>query len=878
MKRNVALNRKMDQRKNLMDMRYLLVMLLVFLCVGCQDDDSVILHDIAVSVNPEGGEFTLNATSEAEITPVCPEWITLVKTSNSDGKYAFTFSVPLYYSKSGRKGEIYFNGGKQQRKARITQEKMHAYTSSEDMSGIGDLNDIQIEVVDGWIKHGNNTGGLDDKTGKNVAVMWDGNKGKNESMCNSPWNAKYFGNASGVELAEKMLKLFPHELKFKLKEGAERLDYMMYYPRPSEGSGVFGVITEVLVSTYDDPENFVTVAKNYDCEMLSKIRAIYFNKPIHKPHTVWVKVGSGKDNFISCTEMEFFGKTSQTFDHSILFKDELCSVLKEGITLKQIEECPYPFFKNIALYMFHNCYETEYRIASFKAWEHPNKAAVRNKTSTYSLLDNPTGIYVKKGEKLVAIVGDMHNQSISLRVVNLNIPNADGYDACTEYVLKPGMNVHKMADEGLVYVMYHTDAYRTVEPIKIHFASGQVNGYFDLYNDLHNKPDNWSNLLNNASSPFLDVLGKYAHLTFPVENLKKVDDPIVWIQFYDNLVYEQQRLLGLVKYDRMFNNRMYFSTMYTNYMYSTSYRTSYNANTLEGLCNLSQVKADPWGPAHEVGHSNQTRPGLKWTGMTEVTNNIHSMYIRRMTSGDSRLEIKGYYPHAMTTAFTGRPHITVGKIEGGGAADVFCQLVPFWQLELYLADVLGKKDFYPDVYEAVRLSSSVDDRKKAAWEHQLEFTYICSQKAGLDLTEFFEKWGFLREVDLVIKDYGDTGVFKVDGAKLKNIKDRIAALGLPKPQHNFWYIIEKTENLFKENSSMTTNGVVVNVDRVSSTITVSGCNNAVAYEVYDKGTGKLFYASPAESRFVVDKTLSLPNRIEVRAVPVSGDAKSIYSE
>ena len=82
---------------------------------------------------------------------------------------------------------------------------------------------------------------------------------------------------------------------------------------------------------------------------------------------------------------------------------------------------------------------------------------------------------------------------------------------------------------------------------------------------------------------------------------------------------------------------------------------------INALCNLSQLKADSWGPSHEVGHSNQTRPGLKWTGMTEVTNNIHSMYMQRINSGDSRLWLKGYYPNAMTTAFTGTPHIKVGK-------------------------------------------------------------------------------------------------------------------------------------------------------------------------------------------------------------------------
>ena len=252
--------------------------------------------------------------------------------------------------------------------------------------------------------------------------------------------------------------------------------------------------------------------------------------------------------------------------------------------------------------------------------------------------------------------------------------------------------------------------------------------------------ENWNKLLANASVGCLDVLGKYAHIIFPVENLKQVENPIEWVKFYDDLVYNEQVLMGLVKYDKMFKNRMLFSVMYNDsYMYSTTYHTGYSKGTINGLCNLAQLKADSWGPSHEVGHSNQTRPGLKWTGMTEVTNNIHSMYMQRINSGDSRLWLKGYYPNAMTTAFSGAPHIQVGKIDGKGTADVFCQLVPFWQLQLYIAYVLGNTEFYADVYEYIRNNTVTG---KQAWEYQVEFPYICSKVSGIDLSEFFEKWGF----------------------------------------------------------------------------------------------------------------------------------------
>lgn len=862
-----------------MNIRYLFSMLLIILCISCKDDDSIALYNASVSVEADGGSFSLPVTSDAEITPVCPEWVKLEETVAGNGQYVFTFSVCAYYSKEGRKQEIYFQAANGQQSVMVIQQGMKSYVPSEDFSGFGELNDVQVLIDKAWSREGTSAKGQAEQDGPGVQTMCDGIKSNSSKMYNSPYDSRVFGNVSKDELQKKMQALFPHELKFTLKGGAERVDYMVYYPRPDGAGGTFGVIDEILVSTHDTPQIFVSVAKNIDCGMLGSARTIYFNKTIQNPHTVWVKVGSGKGDFISCTEMEFYGHSSQAFDTSTLFADDMCTTLKAGISLEEIEACPYPFFKNIALYMYYDCYETDFRIAEFKAWEHPSKAAAKNKTSTYSILDNPTGIYVAKGDKMVTMVGDMYNQSVSLRVVNLNTPGKDGFDTNREYSLKPGVNIHTVEIEGLVYVMYHTNAYQTVKPIKMHFASGKVNGYFDICDEKHNKPEEWFRLLKNASSPYFDALGQYAHITFPVSNLNAVTDPVEWVKFYDNLVYKEQEFMGLKKYDKMFKNRMYFNVMYNDsYMYSTSYRTSYSIGTIDGLSDLSKLHADPWGPAHEVGHSNQTRPGLKWTGMTEVTNNILSMYIQRITNGASRLEIKGYYPHAMTTAFTGRPHIIVGKINEKDKADVFCQVVPFWQLQLYMAYVLGKDDFYQDLYEAVRLTTSVDDTKKNAGEHQLEFAYLCSKAAGLDLTEFFEKWGFLRKVDLVVKDYGTLGTFKINDTNLAAMKKRIAGLGLPKPTHNYEYITEQTEKVFKENLPMNTTGATVKVDRDSDVIAVSGCSNVVAYELYDKETRTLVCVSPVESTFTLDKSIFMPKKVEVRAVPASGESKVIYSE
>ena len=70
------------------------------------------------------------------------------------------------------------------------------------------------------------------------------------------------------------------------------------------------------------------------------------------------------------------------------------------------------------------------------------------------------------------------------------------------------------------------------------------------------------------------------------------------------------------------------------------------------------------------------------------------------------------------------------------ANDVFCKLVPFWQLELYFGKVLGrtplqqadKGGFYPEVYEYAR---NKDYTRMTHGEIQLDFVYACSKISGM---------------------------------------------------------------------------------------------------------------------------------------------------
>lgn len=634
---------------------------------------------------------------------------------------------------------------------------------------------------------------------------------------------------------------FPITLTYNFAAGSD-MDYIIYYPRTSGQNGNFKEV-EIRVksnaNTRGADEWNTVMTKNFGGTNAA-VRVNFPKAQIGvKSVQFIVKSGSGDgQGFAACAEMEFYKKNPDAFDPLTLFTDATCSELKSGLTDEEIESCPYSFYKNIAYYMKQNKYPTEFRIQEYRAWPHPDAQSLTHKTNPYSLRDNPTGISVKSGEQLMIFVGDTHGQNVSVVIQNLDVPGGDGFGG-SSYSLSEGANKITARNKGLMYVLYHTPDYETVQPIKIHIASGQVNGYFDV---AKHKASDWKKLLDNAVDKYFDVVGRYAHLTFPTIRFRNyTPDGKALIDAYDQIVNSEMEFMGLYKYNKQFKNRMYLHVMYTSYMYATSYHTAYNDGTLADLCDVNKLKTSScWGPAHEIGHCNQTRPGLKWLGTTEVSNNIMSEYIQTTIFGQpSRLQTedmgdgsRNRYSKAWTQIIAaGAPHGSFGT-----DSDVFCKLVPFWQLELYYGKVLGrtplqqtdKGGFYPDVYEYIR----THDNLKTAGEQQTEFVYICCLIAKANLLDFFTKWGFLTPVDVTLDDYGE-GKLTVTQARVDEIKRRVEALGYPKPDIALEYITDNSVELYKAKSKIMSGTAT----RSGSTLTMIGWKNVVAYEVVDE-TGK----------------------------------------
>lgn len=843
---------------------------------------AILIDQQAFEVPAVGAQIKFAVTTNVEVEPILSDWIVEAPKTRSAEMVTtdYCYSVRASILDNKRQGTIVFteklpedateNDVPVSATVSVTQHGLNEYNADtgEDIKG-----DIKLKVKDGTASSF--------QGGGEIEKSFDGDY---STIYHSSWNN------SGSNY-------FPITLTYNLEEVSD-VDYLVYYPRTDGANGKF---KEVEIQYSEDGSAFTPLA---DKDFLGSASAtkVLFDAPVRaKSFRFIVKTGAGDgQGFASCAEMEFYAKNPEAFDYSTLFADETCSELKAGITEADIEKCEFPFFKNLAYYMIKGKYEPEFRVGEFKAYPNPDIQSGTHKTNPYSLLDNPTGISVKANENLIVLVGDTHGYDISLKVQNLDAPESDGFGGVT-YPLSRGTNKLTISEKGLVYVMYHT---RTLDdaaalPVKIHFASGTVNGYFDS----QKHEGRWNELLGKATDKYFDVVGKYAHMTFETNDYRKyaANNGNELIDLYDQIALNEMQLLGLEKYDKMFRNRMYLNVMYQSYMYATSYHTAYNQTTMSDICNPSKLKTSAcWGPAHEIGHCNQTRPGVLWGGNTEVTNNIMSEYIQTTIFGQpSRIQVEDMgitYRNRYSKAWsgiiaTGSPHADFQNLGKNNANDVFCKLVPFWQLELYFGKVLGrtplqqadKGGFYPEVYEYAR---NKDYTGMTHGEIQLDFVYACSKISGMNLLDFFTKWGFLTPVDKELDDYGKKQL-TVTQDMIDALKQKVNALGGTRPDVALEYISDNTYELYKTKPAIIKGENATHAPKTftvgsgdnamtynGETITIKNWTNVVTYEVKDE-TGKFILICSGENAPSSVDTFTIPVRwkdgFRLSAVSVTGE-------
>ncbi len=502
--------------------------------------------------------------------------------------------------------------------------------------------------------------------------------------------------------------------------------------------------------------------------------------------------------------------------------------------------------------------EVTYRHRRFSAYLDIEKQKALYKNSGYDPYENALGIFIKEGETIRLCINGMPKGELNLIVKSY----ADN-EAGDEWPLHVGSNSVSSQKDGLLYLSYRKADKETAAPdIDVTISGGTINGVMTETDSS----ETWQRLLASAKAPWLDLLGKRTHLVLPVDSLcahcpaKGAE----LLALYDRIIELQQKLCGWDKYGHP-GNHILGRVVYNGYMFADEFGAGFHADNMDVLCNPDKLTGDPcWGVAHEFGHVNQTEPGMMWKGLTEVSNNLYSLWCQYNLGAENiRTE------HEVCEGFGG-----VGRVRGGHtdvhvnsalvagepwqfqnigstphpyvSGDVFATLVPFWQLQLYCACARGNTDFYADIFEDVRRT---DEKSMTNGELRLLFLRRACDSAKLDLTHFFLNAGMLAPMSRGVFDYGD-GWLSVDVAMLSSTLRAIRSKDYPKPDSSVInYITINTLPQFRDRLAVE----APEAGRFSPElhdgkleIPAGVWKNAVAFEAYgtdEKGREKLLRVS-----------------------------------
>ncbi|MCZ2102618.1 MAG: M60 family metallopeptidase [Chitinophagales bacterium] len=687
--------------------------------------------------------------------------------------------------------------------------------------------------------------------GENIEKSFDGSL---STLYHSNWNQAY--------------SALPIELNYHFN-ALQAVDYFVYYPRKEGYNGFFGK-TSIY---YLDQETLDYVhIMDYDFEFNGLDTRVNFPTQI-STHDIKIIIHTGEQGFVSCAEMEFYqikeSTDTEPHPYSDIFSSALYDQLLPQVSTLDIANMEPGFYQSLAACLLAESYDKATRSRAYSAYQSIGKLSDKLKTSRYDAYENPTGLLFEKGDTVVVMAEGIASIPIYLRVKDFaNEDDADDY----AYQLNNGLNVLVMRGAGLSYVSYYTDNPDDAPDIHLNIVNGTINGYYDI--DRHTAVD-WVNMMSRNTYKKIDLIGNYVHLNYDRLPLK-VNTPFdarPLVMLYDSIVQWQRIQMGLYKYQHNTSNHMFGVSGTGGGWYAGG--QGIHLDLTWGPASITNaMRLDIWGIPHEFGHINQIRPGLKWIGTTEVTNNVYAVWANYQLNREkvpyTRLEAESF-------ATTGSPRRAMNRYNGilnelyqqethiqETKEDYpFRVLIPFWQLQLYYQVAGACRDGLPLSYAE---NPPADDIDYAHWYGHVAEKVRNTDENGLDngtlllnfykntcdavqedLTDFFLRMGLLRPVDTEIDDYGK-GQLTITKAQIEQAIQEVQAKYSNSPVSPvIHYISALTVNTYRQKAPLTGNngeGFTINNGNADPYMEIDHqvWKNSVAFESYDNN-GNLMQAT-----------------------------------
>ena len=184
----------------------------------------------------------------------------------------------------------------------------------------------------------------------------------------------YFCSKGGTDVTKTF------RMTYTLESG-HTLYRIIYTPRTKGNKwGSFNKF-EVEVATGDAPTQFVKVASFERGDGVHTPLDFTLDTPVPDAKYVRFVVHSAYMKRVSCAEMDFFEPSKNRFDYRSIFADDLYTQLKEGVTDNLIKNMPDNEMRKLALALSEGNYESKYRVAEYRPYQHPSVMAAVNRTS-----------------------------------------------------------------------------------------------------------------------------------------------------------------------------------------------------------------------------------------------------------------------------------------------------------------------------------------------------------------------------------------------------------------------------------------------------------------------------------------------------------------
>ena len=444
-----------------------------------------------------------------------------------------------------------------------------------------------------------------------------------------------------------------------------------------------------------------------------------------------------------------------------MFNDDTCSELNttyKAMTDEQLTKAVEGFpqvYKDIAFKVKNETwseYEKEFRVADYKPYSDEYNWGISLKTNPYSPLSAPTGITCEKNDVLLIFVDkQISNPSM------LYLEEIKGNDvfASGSAELNQGLNVITATAGGTLFIKYKVETDRSTgsrlladyPDVKIHIEGGTLNGYFDK--SRHTNED-WVKMQKSMlKHEIINVKGEHALFHMHRDKVVSIcpDNIYESIDWWDTIVEWEKELMGATRYADRWNNPMLCVDGEGQYMFATYYYTYYEYSTLKDILPWKKVYDNPgfaWGPAHEIGHMNQG--AINIVSCTEVSNNLFSnMVVHRLGKTTTR-------GLGMDVCYKDWENNVPFPLRG----EVFSKTRMYWQLYLYFHAAGHDTTFYPRLFEYLRETPMSSTSGVNGKFNQLRFAEACCEIAQMDLSEFFEVWGFFEPMSNEhVGDYQD---------------------------------------------------------------------------------------------------------------------------